>query len=97
LADALKGVGAIALTEAPADIRALLDGRRPIVVVRDAHRHAWERRAVEALLAAAPDAIVVEVGVPVWRPDCKSYIATHGAGHASFAAAAEQLQPGCNG
>jgi beta-N-acetylhexosaminidase len=89
----LPAARTITLTEAPPDAPSLLDGARPIVLVRDAHRHAWERDTVEAVLAAAPDAVVVEVGVPLWRPSARCYIATHGAGRASLAAAAERLRP----
>ena len=39
-----------------------------VVVLQDAHRHEWQREAATRLLEAAPDAIVVEVGLPVWRP-----------------------------
>jgi beta-N-acetylhexosaminidase len=35
---------------------------------RDAHRHAAQRDVVFALLARRPDAVVVEFGLPVWRP-----------------------------
>ena len=45
-----------------------LDGRQLVVIARDAHRHAWEREAIDALTPRAPDAIVVEIGLPHWRP-----------------------------
>ncbi len=70
-----------------------LDGgdRQLVVVIRDAHRHAWERAVAENLPA---DAIVVDVGVPVWRPrGAGGYVVTHGAGRANLAAAAERLSP----
>jgi beta-N-acetylhexosaminidase len=74
---------------------ALPDGRRDrqlVLVVRDAHRHAWEQKAAEALLASADDAVVVEVGIPLWRPEgAAGYLATHGAGRANLLAAAERL------
>ena len=35
-----------------------------VVVVRDVHRHAWMAAALSALIAARPDTIVVEMGVP---------------------------------
>ena len=45
------------------------------------------------LLALHPDAIVVETGLPLWRPEAASaYIATHGAGRANLEAAAERLR-----
>jgi beta-N-acetylhexosaminidase len=95
LADALRGAVVVRLHDAPLDARALLAehyGRQLVVVARDAHRHAWERVAVQALLEAAPDAVLVEVGVPVWRPDGVGYIATHGQGRVNLEAAAERLQ-----
>jgi hypothetical protein len=33
--------------------------------------------------------VVVEIGVPVWRPDSPAYIATHGGSRVSFEAVAE--------
>jgi beta-N-acetylhexosaminidase len=57
-----------------------------VVVVRDAHRHAWQRELVP------PGAVVVETGVPVWHPPAaRAYVATHGAGRANLEAAAELL------
>ncbi len=58
-------------------------------VVRDAHRHAWMRDAVDRA-----GAVVIEVGLPVWRPEhARGYVATYGAGRASLAAASGILQP----
>ena len=67
--------------------------RQLVLVLRDAHRHEWERAAAEQLLAAAPDAVVVETGLPFWRPDGGAgWIATHGQGRANLEAAAELLR-----
>jgi beta-N-acetylhexosaminidase len=85
----------VRLHGAPLDARSLLAehyGRQLVVVVRDAHRHTWERVAAQALLEAAPDGVLVEVGVPGWRPDGVGYIATHGQGRVNLEAAAERLQ-----
>jgi hypothetical protein len=39
--------------------------------------------------------VVVEVGLPVWRPErARGFVATYGAGHASLEAAAELLREG---
>ncbi len=58
-------------------------------VVRDAHRHAWMREASDRT-----GAVVIEVGLPVWRPEhARGYVATYGAGRASLAAAADILHP----
>jgi beta-N-acetylhexosaminidase len=95
LADALRSAEAVRLHGAPLDARSLLAehyGRQLVVVVRDAHRHTWERVAAQTLLEAAPDGVLVEVGVPVWRPDGVGYIATHGQGRVNLEAAAERLQ-----
>jgi beta-N-acetylhexosaminidase len=87
---------AVRVEEPPADagtLVAALGGRQLVLVVRDVHRHEWERRAAEALLAAAADAIVLDVGLPVWRPPgAAGYLAAHGAGRANFVAAAERLR-----
>jgi beta-N-acetylhexosaminidase len=69
-----------------------LVGHRLVVVLRDAHRNAWAREETECLLTAAPDAIVVETGLPYWRPAAaRTYLATRGAGRANLRAAAEAL------
>ena len=58
-----------------------------VYVVRDAHRHAWMRDAVDR-----PGAVVVEVGLPVWRPSkSRGFVASHGAGGASLHAVEEVL------
>ncbi len=83
----LLGVEAVGPDEALAQAA----GRRLVVVVRDAHRYPWVRDETERLLAGAPDAIVVETGLPSWRPPSAGYIATHGAGRVNLEAAAERL------
>lgn len=93
LADVLDGAKAIVLS-APRrrpELLAGLEGRQPVVVVRDAHRHEWEREVVEALLAADPDTVVVETGLPLWRPEGAAYIATHGGGRVNLEVAASAL------
>jgi beta-N-acetylhexosaminidase len=66
-------------------------GRPLVVVVRDAHRYLAARELVTRLLGARPDAVVLEMGLPVWRPPEGAYIATYGAAHSSGLAAAELL------
>jgi beta-N-acetylhexosaminidase len=66
-------------------------GRPVIVVVRDAHRSPRAREVISRLLAQRPDLIVVEMGLPVWRPPARAYLATYGASGASSQAAAELL------
>jgi beta-N-acetylhexosaminidase len=80
-ADGLAGVVAGILAEAR--------GRTLIVVVRDAHRHPAAVGAAELILAARPDAVLVEMGLPVWRPAAGSYVATYGAARSNSRAAAE--------
>jgi hypothetical protein len=44
------------------------------------------------MVARTSDVVVVEVGLPLWRPaDAAGYVATCGAGRASLTAAAELL------
>jgi len=58
-----------------------------VYVVRDAHRHAWMREAVDR-----PGAVVVEVGLPEWRPArSRGYVATWGRSRVSLDAARERL------
>jgi beta-N-acetylhexosaminidase len=57
------------------------------VVLQDAARHAWQQP-----VANVPDAIVIETGMPAWRPEgVAGFVATHGAGRASLEAALELL------
>jgi beta-N-acetylhexosaminidase len=67
------------------------DDRSLIIVVRDAHRHAVARQAVELMLAGRPDAVVVEMGLPMWRPGDASYVTSYGAGRNNARATAEIL------
>jgi beta-N-acetylhexosaminidase len=91
LAELLPSAEVVRL-DGPRDV-AIAGDRQLVVVVRDAHRHAWERELVERLLAAAPDAVVVETGLPLWRPRAAmGYVTTQGAGRANLAAAAETLR-----
>jgi beta-N-acetylhexosaminidase len=75
-------------------------GQPLLIVVRDAHRYPVVQAVVGALLAARPDAVVIEMGLPVWRPSADgahgshpthAYLATFGATYASSLAAAEIL------
>ena len=79
LADQISGVLAAAA------------GRTLIIVVRDAHRYPVAVAAVEDMLAARPDAVVLEMGLPVWRPANGSYVASYGAARSNSRAAAEIL------
>jgi beta-N-acetylhexosaminidase len=87
------GDGASASTAGAAAARAAAAaaGRPLLVVVRDAHRHPVAQSVVLALLAARPDAVIVEMGLPVWRPPAQAYLVTFGATRASSLAAAEVL------
>ncbi|WP_017579556.1 glycoside hydrolase family 3 protein [Nocardiopsis valliformis] len=62
-----------------------------VVVVRDAHRYPSTQEFVSALLSARPKAVVVEMGLPIWRPDCGAYVSTYGAAHVNGLSAAELL------
>jgi len=77
------------------DAEGILDaaaGRSLVAVVRDAHRDASTRSLVSELLAARPDTVLVEMGLPLWQPpEGTSYLATYGASRASAQAAAELL------
>ncbi|MFJ9620592.1 glycoside hydrolase family 3 protein [Streptomyces sp. NPDC101181] len=65
--------------------------RRIVAVVRDEHRHAWMRQALDALLVARPDTIVVEMGLPQSEPRGALYAATHGAARVCGEAAVEAI------
>jgi beta-N-acetylhexosaminidase len=60
-----------------------------VLVLRDAHRNPWQRELVP------PVAVVVETGVPEWRPaGSRAFVATNGPGRANLQAVAELLQSG---
>ncbi len=61
------------------------------MVVKDAHRYAASRDLVTELVAARPDAVVLEMGLPIWRPEHGVHIATYGAARANAQAAVELL------
>lgn len=64
-----------------------------VLVVRDLHRQPGQRAEVEAILAGRPDAILVEMGVPICRPNgAAAYIATHGSARVCAEAAAELMR-----
>jgi beta-N-acetylhexosaminidase len=87
----------VAAQEGQVDAGALLaqaDGQSLVLVVRDLHRHEWQSKLADALLARRPDAVVVEMGLPHCRPDgAKAYIATYGAARVCGEAAAEVMRP----
>jgi beta-N-acetylhexosaminidase len=66
-------------------------GRPLIVVVRDAHRYPAAQAVVTGLLAARPDVVVLDMGLPFWQPPGGVHVATYGAARASGQAAAEVL------
>lgn len=66
----------------------LVEAGRPLVLVlRDAHRHPWQRELV------GPNTVAVETGVPEWHPpSARGYVATYGPGRVSLEAAANVLR-----
>ncbi|MDI6101463.1 glycoside hydrolase family 3 protein [Actinoplanes sp. NEAU-A12] len=98
LAGLLPGTTAVRFTAG--DLEPLADpaapvlagaGDRPLVlVVRDVHRHPWIERTLHRVLDVRPDAIVVEMGIPVTVVG-GVHIATHGATRALGRAAAELI------
>jgi beta-N-acetylhexosaminidase len=80
------------LATATAEVIAESAGRSLLIVVRDAHRYPAAAEALQRMLAVRPDAIVVEMGLPVWRPaPAVRYLATYGAATSNGRAAAEVL------
>ncbi|WP_019072172.1 glycoside hydrolase family 3 protein [Streptomyces hokutonensis] len=63
--------------------------RRVVIVVRDEHRHPWMAAALDTVLTARPDTVVVEMGIPQAAPRGALHIATHGAARVCGRAAAE--------
>jgi len=85
------GSGGGAADGAVAAVLAAAAGRALLIVVRDAHRYPAAQSVVTALLATRPDSIVIEMGLPIWRPPARAYLATFGATRASSLATAEIL------
>ncbi|AEV87451.1 sugar hydrolase [Actinoplanes sp. SE50] len=65
-------------------------GRPLVLVVRDVHRHRWIEDTLAGVLAVRPDAIVVEMGIPVTVVG-GVHVATFGATRACGLAAAELI------
>ncbi|MCD9142464.1 glycoside hydrolase family 3 protein [Streptomyces albireticuli] len=65
--------------------------RRVVAVVRDAHRHPWMAKTLDALLAVRPDTVVVEMGLNEAAPVGALHVATHGAARVCGVAAAEVI------
>jgi beta-N-acetylhexosaminidase len=84
-ADDLAGV-----PDPAAPVLAGAAGRPLVLVVRDAHRHPWVAEALETTLGVRPDAIVVEMGVPMLVTG-GVHVATYGATRACGQAAAEVI------
>ncbi|MFE5555350.1 glycoside hydrolase family 3 protein [Streptomyces sp. NPDC056544] len=91
LAELLPGTAAGVYPEGSSagDVMAAAGDRTVVVVVRDAHRHPWMTEVLDALVAARPDTVVVEMGLPMAAPRGAVYIATHGASRVCGRAAAE--------
>ncbi|CAL9525033.1 Beta-hexosaminidase [Streptomyces sp. enrichment culture] len=93
LARLLPGTGTGGFSGADAG-QAVLEAagrRRVVAVVRDEHRHPWMAAALDTLLAARPDTVVVEMGVPQAAPRGALHLATHGAARVCGRAAAEVI------
>ncbi|CAG7604931.1 glycoside hydrolase family 3 protein [Actinacidiphila bryophytorum] len=65
--------------------------RRIVAVVRDVHRHGWMAEVLGGVVAARPDTVVVEMGVPQAPPCGALHVATHGAARVCGEAAAEAI------
>ncbi|MFI1015268.1 glycoside hydrolase family 3 protein [Streptomyces sp. NPDC020965] len=101
VAELLPGSGHATYTEEPAAAdgtsgllaRVLGEAgeRRVVAVVRDVHRRPWMTDALRALVAARPDTVVIEMGVPQAEPVGSLHIATYGASPVCGRAAAEVI------
>ena len=95
LADAWPGAVAVRVRGA-GDVRALAceHPARPLVlVVRDAARHEWQHEAARELLDVRRPAVVIETGLPGWRPPADvPLVETAGAGRVNLTSAAAALR-----
>ncbi|MFE4455245.1 glycoside hydrolase family 3 protein [Streptomyces sp. NPDC056796] len=93
----LTGTYGAGSAEPAAEVLKAAGERRIVAVVRDEHRHAWMGAALDALLAARPDTVVVEMGLAVAPPRGAPHIATHGAARVCGVAAAEAITGALDG
>jgi beta-N-acetylhexosaminidase len=64
------------------------NGRPIVLVLRDAARRPKQQACARELVARRPDTVVVETGVPGWRPaGARGYVVTNGAARVSLDAA----------
>jgi beta-N-acetylhexosaminidase len=99
LRERLPGTDGIRLTSAAdlaeaglEDQLAAAAGRPVVLVVRDAHRHDWQRGLARRTLAMRPDALLIGTGTAHDRElAAGSYLGTLGASRASLTAAADLL------
>ncbi|MFD6417288.1 glycoside hydrolase family 3 protein [Streptomyces sp. NPDC060194] len=97
LAVLLPGTGGGTYTDGSAGADAVLAAageRRIVAVARDVHRHPWMAEMLDALTAARPDTVVVEMGVPQAPARGALYVTTHGASRVCGQAAAEAVVAG---
>ncbi|WP_367137675.1 MULTISPECIES: glycoside hydrolase family 3 protein [Streptomyces] len=73
------------------EVLAAAGARRIVAVVRDVHRHEWMAEALDAVIAARPDTVVVEMGLNAAPPRGALHVATHGAARVCGVAAAEVI------
>ncbi|MEU2429446.1 glycoside hydrolase family 3 protein [Streptomyces sp. NPDC007861] len=92
LARLLPGTQTGSYADAAVDDVLLAAGdRRIVAVVRDVHRHTWMAQSLDALIAARPDTIVVEMGIDQAPPRGALHVATFGAARVCGQAAAEAV------
>lgn len=74
---------------AAGSVLAASSGRALVLAVRDARR---VLSLIDEVLAARPDVVIIEMGVPAWTPPLETaYLATYGASRVCAQAAAEVL------
>ena len=101
MADALTareaGTTVIALSDSDVDVSSVLAtaaGRPIVLVFRDLARYTWARSLADAILAARPDTIAVDMGWPGVLPaGARSIVSAHGGGRVNAIAVAELLLP----
>ncbi|GIG17420.1 hydrolase [Catellatospora methionotrophica] len=74
-----------------ADVLGGAQGRVPVLVCRDPHRHPWLAHLIAAVVAARPETVVVEMGVAAGEPVGALHLTTYGAAAVCGQAAAEAL------
>ncbi|MBY8848456.1 glycoside hydrolase family 3 protein [Saccharothrix longispora] len=91
LSELVPGTTVLPPSSSADEVAAVASGRTVVVVTREAHRHAWARDLVSALVKIGLDLVHVETGVPGPDLGTAARVDTHGGSRVCLRAAAERI------